>query len=69
VSDPGRHKKGKQLNSFDPIFGFLYYVELNCGADVSKKHDPSIFRIEIKRKRKCLDFKGWWSFESKARRS
>jgi len=68
VSDIERNKKGKQANSFDPIFGFLHYVELNCVADVSKKHDASIFRIEMMRWRKYLDFNGRWSFESKARK-
>jgi hypothetical protein len=43
-------------------------VELNCFVDVSKKRDASTFRIEMMRQRKYLDFKGRWSFESKARK-
>jgi hypothetical protein len=49
VSDIERNKTGKQANRFDPIFRFLYYVELNCIADVSKKHVASTFRIEMMR--------------------
>jgi len=49
VSDIDWNKKEKKANSFDPVFRFLHYVELNCIPDVSKIHDASIFRIEMMR--------------------